>query len=99
MVGDNLIGCNPHKLRGPFDSPQHKIQARCVLIRIHEIRGRCVIIRIHEIQARCVLIRYKRDAYLCVYTYMNKNSTIEEERYRRGPVKKLLLTLTVNMVV
>ncbi len=42
---------------------------------------------------------YKRDAYLCVYIYMNENSTIEEERYRRGPIKILLLILTVDMVV
>jgi hypothetical protein len=42
---------------------------------------------------------YKRDAYLCVYIYMNENSMIEEERYRRGPVKKSLLTLTVDIVV
>jgi hypothetical protein len=40
----------------------------------------------------------ERDAYLCAYIYMNKNSTIEEERYRRGPVKKSLLTLTVDTV-
>ncbi len=41
---------------------------------------------------------YKQDVYLCAYIYMNKNSTIEEERYIRGPVKKLLLTLTVDIV-
>ncbi len=42
---------------------------------------------------------YERDAYLCVYIYMNENSTIEDERYRRGPIKILILTLTVDMVV
>ncbi len=41
---------------------------------------------------------YKRDVYLCAYIYMNENSTIEEERYIRGPVKKSLLTLTVDIV-
>jgi hypothetical protein len=41
---------------------------------------------------------YKQDAYLCAYIYLNKNSTIEEEKYRRGPVKKLLPTLTVDIV-
>jgi hypothetical protein len=25
MMDDNLIGCNPHKLWGPFDSPQYDI--------------------------------------------------------------------------
>jgi hypothetical protein len=57
---------------------------------IHDIRVRCVLIRIHDIQARCVLIR--------AYIYLNKNSTIEEERYRRGLVKKLLPTLTLDIV-
>ncbi len=40
----------------------------------------------------------ERDAYLCAYINMNENSMIEEERYRRGPVKKSLLTLTVDIV-
>jgi hypothetical protein len=29
---------------------------------------------------------------------MNENSTIEEERYRHGLVKKLLPTLTIDIV-
>ncbi len=37
-------------------------------------------------------------SYLYAHIYMNKNSTIEEERYRRGLVKKLLPTLTVDIV-
>ncbi len=41
---------------------------------------------------------YKQDAYLCAYIYMNENSAIEEEKYRCGPVKKSLLTLTVDIV-
>ncbi len=84
-------------------------RARCVLIRIHEIQGRCVHIRIYAYSY--AFARYKRDAYsyastiyeqdayLCVYIYMDENSMIEEERYRRGPIKILLLTLTVDMVV
>ena len=36
--------------------------------------------------------------YAHIYN-MNKNSTIEEERYRRGPVKKSLLTLTVDSLM
>jgi hypothetical protein len=42
---------------------------------------------------------FERDAYLCAYIYLNKNSTIEEERYRGGPVKKPVPTLTVDVVL
>ncbi len=41
---------------------------------------------------------FKQDAYLYAHIYLNKNSTIEEERYRCGLVKKLLPTLTVDIV-
>ncbi len=41
---------------------------------------------------------YERDAYLYAYIYLNKNSMIEEERYRRGTVKKPVLTLTLDIV-
>ncbi len=80
----------------------HDIWARCVLIRIHDIRVRCVLIRIHDIRARCVLILIHDIRARCVliraYIYLNENSTIEEERYRHGLVKKLLPTLTVDIV-
>ncbi len=42
---------------------------------------------------------FERDAYLCAYIYMNKNSTVEEKRYRRGPVKKPVPSLTVDVVL
>ncbi len=42
---------------------------------------------------------FERDAYLRAYIYMNKNSMIEEERYRRGPVKKPVPTPTVDAVL
>ena len=41
---------------------------------------------------------HERDAYLYAYIYLNKNSMIEEERNRRGPVKKPAPTLTVDIV-
>jgi hypothetical protein len=41
---------------------------------------------------------FEQDTYFCAYIYLNKNSMIEEERDRRGPVKKLVPTLTVDIV-
>ncbi len=42
---------------------------------------------------------FEQDAYFCAYIYLNENSTIEEERYRRGPVEKPVPTLTVDVVL
>jgi hypothetical protein len=44
-------------------------------------------------------VRYTSEMRTYAYIYVYENSTIEEERYRRGTIKILLLTLTVDMVV
>ncbi len=41
---------------------------------------------------------FEQDRYLYAHIYLNENSTIEEERYRCGLVKKSLPTLTVDIV-
>jgi hypothetical protein len=45
-------------------------------------------------------VRWTKPRYLpfLPYVYLNKNSMIEEESYRRGLVKKLLPTLTIDIV-
>ncbi len=42
-------------------------------------------------------IIFERDTYFCAYIYLNEKSMIEEERYRRGPVKKSVPTITVDI--
>ncbi len=42
---------------------------------------------------------FERDTYFYAYIYLNVNSTIEEERYRRGPVEKSVPTLTVDSLM
>jgi hypothetical protein len=44
-------------------------------------------------------LQYTSEMRTYVYIYVNENSTIEGERYRRGTIKILLLKLTVDMVV
>jgi hypothetical protein len=44
-------------------------------------------------------LRYTSEMRTYAYIYANENSPIEGERYRRGTIKILLLTLTVDMVV